>query len=137
MAIYKAFKILMRSKGELLKDTGILLPKLLKLASDRNKEMMQKEVTGIENIFRDIFHLYLKLTLLEFLLWHSGLSILLQHSYCCGDVVSIPGWAQAQWIKGTGIAAIAAKSQLHLGFNPWPGNFHMLQVLPLKKQKKT
>ena len=32
---------------------------------------------------------------------------------------------------------VSLRSQLQLRFNPWPGNFHMLQVRPLKKKKKT
>ena len=36
----------------------------------------------------------------------------------------------AQWDKGfSGL-------QLWLGFDPWPGNFHMLLVQPKKKKKK-
>lgn len=51
-------------EGELLKNMGILLPKLLKMPSSGHKETMQKEVTGIENVLRDVFHLCLRLTLL-------------------------------------------------------------------------
>ena len=42
---------------------------------------------------------------------------------CCGGVGVIPG--PAQWVKGFGIAAAVARSQLWLGFNPWLRNFHM------------
>ena len=65
----------------------------------------------------------------------------------------------AQWVKPTSVAQVATeaqdqspaqrsglkdlalpqlwcRSQLQLRFNPWPWNFHMLQVRPLKKKKK-
>ena len=50
----------------------------------------------------------------EFLLWYSGLKI--QHCLC-GSVGSIP--SLVQWVK------YQALPQLWLGFDPWPGNFHM------------
>lgn len=64
VTVFKSFKILIGSKGELLKDTRILLPKLSKMPSGRHKQTTQKEVTEKENILRALFHLYLKLTLL-------------------------------------------------------------------------
>ena len=60
----------------------------------------------------------------------------------------------AQWVKNlTAVAQVPVEvrvqstaqcsglndlAQLHLqlGFNPWPGNFHMPQVWPLKKKKE-
>ena len=41
-------------------------------------------------------------------------------------------WAtvEVQWIKGSGIPQLWCRLQLQLGFSPWPGNFHMLQVQP-------
>ena len=35
----------------------------------------------------------------------------------------------AEWFKN--LTAV-----LRCGFSPWPGNFHMLKVLPLKKKKQ-
>jgi len=39
----------------------------------------------------------------------------------------------AQWVK---VSLLWLGSQLWCGFNPWPGNFHMLQVWQKKKKKK-
>ena len=49
-------------------------------------------------------------------------------------IASIPG--PAEWVKGSSVAAAALRhrSQLHLEFSLWCGNFHMLQVWPLKKK---
>ena len=37
--------------------------------------------------------------------------------------------------QGSGLKDLALP-QLWLGFNPWPGNFHMPQVQPQNKMKK-
>ena len=41
----------------------------------------------------------------------------------------------AQWNKNPALPRLWCRWQLQLGFGPWPGNFHMLQVQPLKKKK--
>ena len=46
----------------------------------------------------------------------------------------IPGLVQ--WVKDLGDAAVGYRSQLQLGFNPWPRNFHWLKVQPKKKKKE-
>ena len=40
----------------------------------------------------------------------------------------------AQWNKNPALPRLRCRWQLQLGFGPWPGNFHMLQVQPLKKK---
>ena len=55
-------------------------------------------------------------------------------SSCCGGVGLIP--RQVQWVKGSGIPAAAVQVTATLGFNPWPENFHMPQVQPLKKSQE-
>ena len=40
-----------------------------------------------------------------------------------------------QWVKDLTLQD-PCRLQLWLGFDPWPRNFHMLQVQPLKKKKK-
>ena len=45
---------------------------------------------------------------------------------------SIPGLAQ--WVKNLTTEAQAAAA-LCLGLNPWPRNFHMLEVWPLKTER--
>lgn len=59
----------------------------------------------------------------EFPLWLSGLMI-----WCClcGGVGSVPGLVQ--WVKDLAFLQLWQRSQLRFGFNPWPGNYHMLQV---------
>ena len=65
----------------------------------------------------------------EFLLWFSGLRIWLQQLESLWEVrVQSPVWC-------TGLKD-QALLQLQLRFTPWPRNFHMLQVWPLKKKKK-
>ena len=49
----------------------------------------------------------------------------------CGGTSLIP--SPEQWVKGSGIAAAAARLQLWLGFNPWPKNFHV----PLQGETET
>ena len=41
----------------------------------------------------------------------------------------------AQWVKDPALLQLWHRSQLWLGFNPWPGNLHMSQVWLLKKKK--
>ena len=36
----------------------------------------------------------------------------------------------SQWAKDLGLLQVWRRSQLQLGFDPWPGNFHMLWVQP-------
>ena len=45
----------------------------------------------------------------------------------------IPG--PMQCVKDPAVPLLWHRSQLQLGFSPWPGNFHMLQTWP-KKEKK-
>ena len=51
-----------------------------------------------------------------------------------GGSGSTPGLVQ--WVKDLVLLQLWRRSQLGLGFDPWPGNFHMLQVWPGKKKKK-
>ena len=41
----------------------------------------------------------------------------------------------APWVKGPALLQLLHRSQLWIGFNPWPGNIHMPQVWPKKKRK--
>ena len=41
--------------------------------------------------------------------------------------------AVAQWIKGPALPQLGHRSQLRLGFDPWPRNFHMPWVWPKGK----
>ena len=41
-----------------------------------------------------------------------------------------------QWVKDLALLHLWCRVQLWLRFDPWPGNFHMLQVRPKKKKKK-
>ena len=50
----------------------------------------------------------------------------------CGIAGSIPG--PAQWVKDPTLLQLWYRSQLPLGFDPWPRNFHMLQVQLQKKK---
>ena len=55
--------------------------------------------------------------------------------------VQIPSLAWWSGLKGPGIAApsllhLWCRSQVQLGFNPWPWNFHMPQMWPLKNKKQ-
>ena len=52
----------------------------------------------------------------------------------CGIAGLIP--SPAQWVKDLALLQLWHKSQMWLRFDPWPRNFHMLQVL-LKKEKKS
>ena len=40
----------------------------------------------------------------------------------------------AQWVKDPVLSLQWLRSLLWRGFNPWPGNFHMLRVQPRKKR---
>ena len=42
----------------------------------------------------------------------------------------------AQWVKDPVLPQLWHRLQLWLEFDPWPGNFHMLQMQPLKKNYK-
>ena len=42
-----------------------------------------------------------------------------------------------QWVKNPTLLQLWCRLQLWLGFNPWPGNFHVLWVWPKKKKKKS
>ena len=39
-------------------------------------------------------------------------------------------------VKDPALPKLWHRSQLRLRFDPWPGNFHMLQVQPKKEKKK-
>ena len=41
----------------------------------------------------------------------------------------------AQWVKDLVLSQLWHRLQLRLGFDPWIGNLHMLQVRPKKKKK--
>ena len=43
--------------------------------------------------------------------------------------------AMAQRVKDLALPQLWGRSLLWFGFDPWPGNFHMLQVQPFKKKK--
>ena len=43
----------------------------------------------------------------------------------------------AQWVKDLALLQLQHRSQLWLGFDPWPGNFHIPQVWLKKRKKKT
>jgi len=52
--------------------------------------------------------------------------------------VEVQVWSPA-WHSGLKVLVLMplhCRSQLWLGFSPWPGNFHMPQVPPLKKKKR-
>ena len=52
----------------------------------------------------------------------------------CGEAGSIP--SPAQWVKDLALPQLWRRFQLYLGFDPWPGNFHILWVRPGKKKRK-
>ena len=50
--------------------------------------------------------------------------------------VQVRSLAWHSGLKDPALPQLWHKSQLQLRFNPWPGNFHLLQVWLLKKKKK-
>jgi len=40
-----------------------------------------------------------------------------------------------QWVRDPALLPLWCKSKLWLGFDPWPGNFHVPRA-PLKKKRK-
>ena len=52
----------------------------------------------------------------------------------CGSVGLILGLASL--VKDPALLQLWHRPQLWLGFDPWPGNFHTLQVWSKKKKKK-
>ena len=54
-------------------------------------------------------------------------------AWLCGGTGMMP--SLVQWVKNPMLLQLWHRSQLWLGFDPWPGNFHMLW-LSLKKEKK-
>ena len=53
----------------------------------------------------------------------------------CGITVSIPSLAKC--VKDLVLLPLWRMSQMQLGFDPWPGNFHMLWMqVWLKMEKK-
>ena len=48
----------------------------------------------------------------------------------CGIASSIP--SLVQWVKDLALLQLWCRPQRRLGFDPWPENFHMLQVQPKK-----
>ena len=48
------------------------------------------------------------------------------------QIQSLP---QSSELKDPGLLQLQDRLQLWLTFNPWPRNFHMPQVQPLKKKK--
>ena len=76
---------------------------------------------------------FLKVLFLEFL---SG-------TWCClcedtGLISGLDQWCGTGCKCGLDLALLwpYCRQQLQLQFNPWPWNFHMLQVQPLKKEKR-
>ena len=66
-----------------------------------------------------LFFLHIALAV-EFPVWHSGLRI----RHClCGSEGLIPG--PVHWVKDPGLTLLRCRSQLWLGFDFWPWNFHM------------
>ena len=55
-------------------------------------------------------------------------------AYLCGGTSLIPGWVQC--IKNPVLVHLWCRSQLQLGFSPWPGNFRMLGGSWGKRKKK-
>ena len=50
----------------------------------------------------------------------------------CGSMGLIP--SLAQWVKDLAVPQLWQSLQLWLGFDSWPGNFHMLWVQPYEKK---
>ena len=53
-------------------------------------------------------------------------------------VVSASAWAgyPGKWVKYLVLPQLWCRLKQRLGFDPWPGNFHTLQVQPKKKKKR-
>ena len=86
-----------------------------------------------ENIFcshtSPVVRLSIEILMLEFLLSHRMLRI--QLCLCGGEgSILVPAW----WVKDPMLPW--HRPQLPLGFDPWPGNFHMPWVQPKKKNGK-
>ena len=52
----------------------------------------------------------------------------------CGAADSVPGLAQQ--VKDLTLLQLWYRSQLQLGFDPWPGNSHMPSGSPKRKKKE-
>ena len=52
----------------------------------------------------------------------------------CGVACSIP--SSTQWVRDLVLPQLLHRLQLHLGFDPWPGNFPLLPVWPKMKKKE-
>ena len=50
----------------------------------------------------------------------------------CSTRTQVCSPAQHRGLKDPALLQLGCRSHLQLGFSPWPGNFHMLQVWPLK-----
>ena len=48
----------------------------------------------------------------------------------------VPSPARQSVLRDSVLWQLWCKSQLQLRFNPWPRNFHILHIWPLKKKKK-
>ena len=83
-----------------------------------------------------VLRLMARTLLLEFLLCCSGLRIqcVCGGSGDCWSMGLILGLVQ--WVEDLALLQLWCRLQLHLGFDPWPGNFHVLWVRPKKKKKK-
>ena len=49
---------------------------------------------------------------------------------CCGTVVAGPVPGLLRQIKDLALLQQWRKPQMQLGFDPWPGNFHILWIWP-------
>ena len=79
---------------------------------------------------------HLEICVGEFLLWPRSLRT--QHCFCsglghCWSRGSISG--PVQWLKDLALPRLWHRSELQLGFDPWPRNLHMPQVCPKKKKR--
>ena len=67
----------------------------------------------------------------EFLLWHSRLMF---PACVCGSAGSI--LSLVQWVEDLMFLQLWCRSQLWLGFDPWPGNFVMPHLGVAKKENR-